>query len=54
MENVRAYLRANKRAITVFDTYEDILDTGHAAWTFLANDADHIKSITKRQWAKVN
>jgi transposase len=52
MENVRAYLRVNKRAITVFDTYEDILDTCQTAWNFLANDANRIKSITQEQWAK--
>ena len=53
MENVRACLRANKRAITVFDNSEDILDTCQAAWNVLANDADRIKSITQGHLAKV-
>ena len=53
MENIRAYLRANKRAITVFDNSGDILDTRQAAWYALANDADRIKSITQRHRAKV-
>lgn len=54
MENVWAYLRANKLAITVFDTDEDILDKCEAAWNFLANDPDRIKSITQRDWARVS
>ena len=54
MENVRAYLRANKLAITVFDSYEDILDKCEAAWNFLANDPQRVSSITKRHWATVN
>ena len=37
MENVWASLRANKLAITVFDTYEDILDMCETAWNFFAN-----------------
>lgn len=54
MENVWAFLRANKLAITVFDSYEDILNKCEAAWNFLANDADRIRSITQRDWARVN
>ena len=54
MENVWAYLRANKLAITVFDSYEDILDKCEAAWNFLANDPQRVSSITKRHWATVN
>lgn len=53
MENVWAYLRANKLAITVFDSYEDILDKCEAAWNFLANDPQRVSSITKRKWATV-
>lgn len=54
MENVWAYLRANKLAITVFDTYEDILDKCEAAWNFFAQCPSTITSITTRDWAKVN
>jgi hypothetical protein len=54
MENVWAYLRANKLAITVFDTYEDILDKCEAAWNFFANDPDRITSVTQRDWITVN
>lgn len=54
MENVWAYLRSNKLAITVFDSYEDILDKCADAWNFIANDPDRITSITQRAWIKVN
>ena len=54
MENVWAYLRANKLAITVFDSYEEILDKCSQAWNFFANDPDRITSITNREWIKVN
>ena len=54
MENVWAYLRANKLAISVFDTYEQILDKCANAWNFFANDQDRITSITQRDWIRVN
>lgn len=53
MENVWAYLRSNKLAITVFDSYEDILDKCADAWNFIANDPDRITSITQRDLIKV-
>ena len=53
MENVWAYIRANKLAISVFDTYEEILDKCTQAWNFFANDPDRITSITTREWARV-
>ena len=53
MENVWAYLRANKLAITVFDSYEAILDKCADAWNFFANDPGRITSITDRDWIKV-
>jgi len=53
MENVWAYLRANKLAITVFDSYDDILDKCADAWNFFANDPGRIMSITQRDWIKV-
>jgi len=52
MENVWAYLRANKLAITVFDSYEDILDKCADAWNFFANDPGRITSITQRSWIR--
>ena len=54
VENVWAYLRANKLAITVFDSYLDIVDACCNAWNFFANDPEAISSITSRQWAQVS
>ena len=54
VENVWAYLRANKLAITVFNTYDDIVDACCKAWNFFANDPVAITSITSRTWAEVS
>jgi transposase len=54
IENVWEYLRGNKLAITVFDSYDDILDKSCNAWTFFADDNDRITSITTRSWATVS
>ncbi len=40
MENVWAYLRSNKPAVSVFDTYEEILEKCAQAWNFFANDVN--------------
>ena len=48
MENVWQYLRANKLAITVFDTYNEILDKCSDAWNFFANDPERINAIAHR------
>ena len=53
IENVWEYLRGNKLAITVFDSYDHILDKACNAWTFFADDQDRIASITTRSWATV-
>jgi hypothetical protein len=53
VENVWEYLRGNKLAITVFDSYDDILHKACNAWTFFADDPDRITSITTRSWATV-
>lgn len=53
VENVWAYLRANKLAITVFDSYEDIVEACCTAWNFLANDPKAFSSIATRAWAQV-
>ena len=42
VENVWAYIRANKLAISVFDTVEDILDACCDAWNFFANDKEAV------------
>jgi len=54
IENVWEYLRGNKLAITVFNSYDDIVDKTCDAWTFFASDPDRIASITSRSWATVN
>jgi len=54
MENVWAYLRSNKLAISVFDSYGDILNKCQDAWNFFANDPDRITSITSRNWITVS
>src|SRR5664280_97775 len=45
--------RQTKLAITVFDSYDDILDKACDACTFFANDQNRIASITTRSWATV-
>ena len=37
MENVWAYLRANKLCNLVWDTYEDIVEACRDAWIFLTS-----------------
>ena len=54
VENVWACLRANKPAITVFDTCDDIVEACCTAWNFFANDPKAIASITSRSWAEVS
>jgi hypothetical protein len=54
IENVWEYLRGNKLAITVFESYDDIVDKSCAAWNFFADDPEHVASITSRTWATVN
>lgn len=54
VENVWEYLRGNKLANTVFETYDEIVSKACEAWMFLANDKTRIASITSRDWATVN
>ena len=54
MENVWAYLRANKLCNLVWDTYEDIAEACRDAWIFLTSDPNRIKTIGTREWATVN
>ena len=48
----RPYLRANRLAISVFETYEQIVTRCCEAWNFFANDTTTIRSITSREYAK--
>jgi transposase len=54
MENVWAYLRANKLCNLVWDTYQAIVTACANAWRFLLNDRSRIASIGYRKWARVN
>jgi len=54
VENIWQYLRANWLAISVFDSYDDIVDACCNAWNFFANDPDVVASITNRNWARVS
>ena len=52
-ENIWAYLRANKLANTVYESYDEIVAKACEAWMFFANDKERVASIATRQWAKV-
>ena len=54
VENIWHYLRANKLAITVFDSYAEIVNKCCDAWNFFADDQKRVTSITSRKWARVN
>jgi transposase len=50
IENVWEYLRGNKLAITVFESYDDIVDKSCAAWRFFADEPrtrrlNHIQNL---------
>lgn len=53
VENVWQFLRANKRAITVFNDYAEIVDKCCEAWNFFADNSQLVTSITSRGWARV-
>ena len=52
VENIWAYLRANKLAISVFETYDQIVDACCEAWNLLAKYPSTIRSIATRDYAK--
>lgn len=53
-ENIWEYLRKNKLANSIFETYDDIVEACCNAWSFFASDPEAVSSITSRDWAKVN
>ena len=53
VENVWQYLRQNKLAHRVFQTYEEIVDACCEAWADFTATPDRIASITRREWANV-
>ena len=54
VENVWEYLRKNKLANRLYETYEDIVEACCEAWNCLMAMPDQIASITARSWAKVS
>ncbi len=50
IENVWAYLRANKLAISIFDSYDHIVEKCCDAWNFFA--AQRTVQKTSREYAK--
>ena len=53
VENVWQYLRANRLAISVFDTYEAIVEACCNAWNRFADQPAIVTSIASRCWATV-
>jgi len=53
-ENVWEYLRKNKLANRLYETYEDIVEACCDAWNTLMAMPDRIASIAARTWAKVS
>jgi hypothetical protein len=54
VENVWEYLRKNKLALRVHDTYDAIVDACCKAWNDFVAAPLTIASITRRQWATVS
>jgi transposase len=53
VENVWAYLRSNKLANRVYETYDDILDACTEAWNWFTSQPERITAIASRPWAQV-
>jgi transposase len=53
IENVWEYLRANHLSITVWDTYDEIVDRCCRAWKAFTNDRERVSSVTNRPWTQV-
>ena len=52
VENVWDHLRDNKLSNSVFDTYDMIVDRCCAAWNWLTETPDRIRSVAAAPWAK--
>jgi len=53
-ENIWEYLRKNKLANRLYETYEDIVEACCEAWNYLMAMPEEIASITARSWAKAS
>jgi hypothetical protein len=54
IENVWEYLRGNHLSISVWDTYDQIVDACCRAWNAFINDPERVVSVTTRRWAQIN
>lgn len=54
VENVWQFLRGNWLAISVFDSFDAIVDACCVAWTRFADEPATVTSITSRSWAQVS
>jgi hypothetical protein len=54
IENVWEYLRGNHLSLSLWDTYDAILNACRNAWNALMVDQQRIRSITTRPRATVN
>jgi len=54
VENVWEYLRKNKPANRLYETYEDIVDACCDAWNALMAAPDTVATLTRKEWAKVS
>ena len=54
VENIWQYLRQNRLANRVFDSYETIFGVCCDAWNALIAIPERVASITSRQWAQVS
>jgi DDE superfamily endonuclease len=53
IENIWEYLRGNLLSMTVWDSYEQIVDACCNAWNAFIRDTARVISITSREWATV-
>jgi hypothetical protein len=51
-ENVWEWLRKNKLALRVFDSYDHIVEACCQAWNDFIADPATVASVTRRDWAK--
>jgi transposase len=54
IENVWEYLRGNYLSISVWDTYDQIVDACCRAWNAFLADRQRVASVTSRDWAVIN
>ena len=54
VENIWQFLRQNRLANRLFDSYEAIVDACCEAWNALLANPERIASITSRDWAQVS